>query len=437
MAQPLSSPADGGGPGGPDWSGWADDVGEPGVGDVVTLDSLGAEGTPWARFVRERIEEEATRPTVDTWWPDGDSWLRGKLEGGPVVLRTSRGRREIPAEEIVEITGTGGGRRDVVRVRTGNGEIHAGTWDAGPPLWFRPGAGSEGGDPVSLDGGTFERVVRAKESGRGLVAGSESVAGMLETQDGERILAGAWTGPDPVAFASALGTWQGRWTDIAAFRWDDGSPWLELRDGSRWRAFPEAEAWEFRRSSGEAVRVEPREVRRWIGRDESAPPAAGPVEVRLRDGARMTGKWAEPDLGFRLATGSMTVGGDRVRRVARVTASGDIWVTLDDGGRFRAKPERAVVALLVTGGTLTVPWEEVREIRADAADWSEDERRDVQEEVARLGAESWEERERASAALGQRGGRIRGLLEAALADAEDPEIRHRLHLLLDHGPSQD
>lgn len=159
-------------------------------------------------------------------------------------------------------------------------------------------------------------------------------------------------------------------------------------------------------------------------------PQAGTAVITMVDGARLVGDVMVQDL--QLLDRQRHAISIPMQQVTRIEArAGRTTVFLNDGSQVSGWWDRSHLPLSSRNREVAIPINAVSLIELQAPALSPAERAVVLDLVRSLGAVDWVEREEATRALRDKGIAIHNLLQQQLARSEDPEIQHRLTLILE------
>lgn len=158
-------------------------------------------------------------------------------------------------------------------------------------------------------------------------------------------------------------------------------------------------------------------------------PQSGAAVVTMVDGARLMGSlsWTNLHL-LDHQYQPIRIPLQQIRRVE--TDAGRATVIFHDGSRVTGSWDRTHVPIVSRDRELAVPVNAVSEIELATAALSPAERALVLDLVQSLASRDWVEREEATRALRSMGASVHALLERQMTHSQDPEVQHRLTLIL-------
>jgi len=183
---------------------------------------------------------------------------------------------------------------------------------------------------------------------------------------------------------------------------------------------------------GSKLTVERSEVVRLVGGAEPAT-TSGSATMVLRNGDRLTGRFARELLTVRTEFGDASVhapGLTSIQFDAQKPTSATVLAW--DGAKLRGTLVGAAIAFQISAGgpKVNVPVGAIASITQATPSPPAEALKKLEHLVARLGAESWKDREAAQQALVKMDRKIVLLLKAYLKKEADPEVRQRLQEII-------
>jgi hypothetical protein len=206
-----------------------------------------------------------------------------------------------------------------------------------------------------------------------------------------------------------------------------------FRNGSVLAGFLEGQTYRPRLALGGSFEV-PRNLVRQIELAGREQPSSLHTQVRTVSGDTLFGQLVEPQLTLRTDYGTVDIRRESIEAMAlSPTNAGRVAVLMWDGTVLRGRLDHEQLGVrIIPGPTVSLYPAQCESIVRRQVLPPEQIVEQVRQMVLLLGAESYQDRRRATEALKGLGAGVAPLLRQALADAREPEVRMRLETILRH-----
>lgn len=371
-----------------------------------------------------------------------DTRLVGQVSGDVVILSEEFGNAEIPLANIAAIVGKNGQPEKTPRVFLRDGQIYSSQIET-PNLKFT----QKGGEGIAISPDTLDRLVMAEPTTAEADWRDDGIA-LVETHRGDRLK----IGKESEFTLSGITPWGNLPVSLDDLIWIiPGSKQslghrVELQDGTDSLAlFSDEEIGITLEGIGDYILKASQLKSVFTPNSDGASRFAEPVFtdslVHLTGNQTVAGSIGNDKIPVVSSGGVIETAMGEIHRIERVEngAASTLGFPIDvsefrierwDGGVITGFLQLDVLTLNVRGESWEIPVQDIRQIETASPDLTEEVLGNIKTLVAKLGADDWSTREKATRELGAFGYLARSTLQRELSSVTDPEVTRRIERVL-------